>query len=97
MAENGQKERWHIGKEVPIILIFTLVVQTIGVVWWAATISAEVRQVRDELQLVRSNQFTSIEARGLIAINASQNNDQDRRLSVLEQQIRELIKEGRPK
>lgn len=95
IQENEEKERWHVGKEVPIVLICTLIIQTIGVVWWAATISAEVRQVSTELQIVRSNQFTSVEARGLIAINASQNNDQDRRIQVLEQQVREMIKETR--
>lgn len=31
---------FHIDKRVPVALIVTMVVQTAGIVWWAATISA---------------------------------------------------------
>lgn len=35
-------EPWHFDKRVPIALIVTLVVQTAGMVWWAATLSSRV-------------------------------------------------------
>jgi len=31
MAEN--KEKWHAGKEIPVALIFAIIIQTAGVVW----------------------------------------------------------------
>ena len=34
-------DRWHVGKEIPLALIFALFVQTAGWVWWAATQSAK--------------------------------------------------------
>ena len=35
MAESNRPERWHVGKEVPLALIFTMLVQTGYGVWWA--------------------------------------------------------------
>ena len=31
-----QDHQWHLDKKVPIALIFTIVAQTVAVVWWAA-------------------------------------------------------------
>ena len=35
-----EEKAWHLDKLVPIALIITIVVQTIGIGWWAATITA---------------------------------------------------------
>jgi len=44
--EEAQAEReWHLDKKVPIALIFTIVLQTVTVVWWAATTSQRLDQV----------------------------------------------------
>ncbi len=40
---------WHLDRRVPVALIATLVLQTIGVVWWAATISARVDAIERRL------------------------------------------------
>jgi hypothetical protein len=37
-----QRESWHFDKRVPIALIVAIVVQTVGIVWWAATINSAV-------------------------------------------------------
>lgn len=37
-----EQRKWHLGREIPVATILILVIQTIGVVWWAATISAKV-------------------------------------------------------
>lgn len=36
-----KKESWHLDRRVPLALIFALLVQTAGIVWWAATLQAE--------------------------------------------------------
>ena len=36
------RDSWHLGKEVPIATIIVLILQTAGVIWWAATTSAKV-------------------------------------------------------
>lgn len=35
-------EPWHLDKRVPIALIAAIVVQTVAIVWWAASIDARV-------------------------------------------------------
>jgi len=42
---QNNRQSWHIGKEVPAALIFTMFAQTIGVVWWAAGLTGEVRDI----------------------------------------------------
>tara|TARA_R100001086_G_scaffold249570_1_gene189774 strand:- start:1433 stop:1783 length:351 start_codon:yes stop_codon:yes gene_type:complete len=40
--EPRKKEEWHLNKGVPISLIFAIFVQTVGIVWWAASMDARV-------------------------------------------------------
>ncbi|MGP1675940.1 MAG: hypothetical protein ACTS6J_02125 [Burkholderiales bacterium] len=44
---NDSRRKWHIGKEIPITLVITLVLQTAGIAWWAASISAQVVFLKD--------------------------------------------------
>lgn len=34
-ANPPQPERWHVGKEVPLAIMLSLVVQTSALIWWA--------------------------------------------------------------
>ena len=43
-------EPWHLDKRVPLALILTIVLQTAGVVWWAAGIAAQVTHHERQLQ-----------------------------------------------
>lgn len=38
-------ENWHMSKSIPISLIFAILVQTVGVVWWASTLDSKVSQL----------------------------------------------------
>ncbi len=40
-ARNGNP-KWHVGKEIPIATIVVLILQTVGVIWVAATTFAKV-------------------------------------------------------
>ncbi len=42
MNPAGREGNWHLDKRVPVALIIAIVTQTLGIVWWAATISARV-------------------------------------------------------
>lgn len=33
--ERPERDRWHVGKEVPLALIFGMLVQTAAAIWWA--------------------------------------------------------------
>ena len=49
-TEDQEKERtkqWHIGKEIPIAVIVVLVIQTAGVIWWAASTSVKVEFMKE--------------------------------------------------
>lgn len=35
---------WHLSKSVPLALILAILVQTVGAVWWASSITANVTQ-----------------------------------------------------
>lgn len=39
---QDRTKRWHVGKEIPLALVGTVLLQTIGVVWGAATLNAKV-------------------------------------------------------
>jgi hypothetical protein len=43
MAGGPTTEPWHLDKRVPIALILTLLAQTVGIVWWAASLSGQVQ------------------------------------------------------
>lgn len=38
---------WHMGKEVPIAIIVAIIVQTAGVIWWAASTAAKVEFIKE--------------------------------------------------
>jgi hypothetical protein len=43
MGENSS-EPWHLDRRVPIALIFTLLAQTAGMLWWAANLNRTVEE-----------------------------------------------------
>ncbi len=44
--DNGGR-KWHVGKEVPIAMIVAIIVQTCGVIWWAASTAAKVEFIKE--------------------------------------------------
>jgi Tfp pilus assembly protein PilN len=47
---------WHVGREVPVALILSLVVlfvgQTVGAAWWVATTSNRIEQLERQIVLI---------------------------------------------
>ena len=56
MADRQDDRHWHLDRRVPVALIVTIVMQTIGIVWWAASISARVDVLEARLRDTRHNQ-----------------------------------------
>lgn len=48
MSEPEQDRHWHLDRRVPLALIVTILLQTGGIVWWAAGISARVDQLEKQ-------------------------------------------------
>jgi Tfp pilus assembly protein PilN len=54
---NGYDDRhWHLDKRVPIALIITILMQTVGIVWWAASLSERVTALENRFQDLRTHQ-----------------------------------------
>jgi hypothetical protein len=51
---SGTTEPWHLDKRVPIALILALVMQTAGMVWWAAGLTHRVDQHAREIAALAS-------------------------------------------
>lgn len=85
MAERPQqRDRWHVGKEIPLALIFALFIQTGGWIWWAATQSAKVDSLISMMSDFRSSQYTQNDARRDMEIMAARHKDNARRIEVME-------------
>ena len=51
--DTVEREPWHLDKKVPLALIMTMALQTLGVIWWAASLSTRVEH--QERQIVALN------------------------------------------
>jgi hypothetical protein len=78
------RDRWHVGKEIPIALIFALFVQTSGWIWWAATQSAKLDTLTNMMGDFRMSQYTQNDARRDMENMLSRNKEIVRRVEVLE-------------
>ena len=55
--------QWHLDKRVPISIIIAMLLQTVGMVWWAASLSSRVEQHGREINsLVADGRSYSAEA-----------------------------------
>lgn len=57
-----REDRWHVGKEIPIALIFALFIQTAGWIWWAATQSAKLDTLTQLMAQFQTTQYTQADA-----------------------------------
>lgn len=56
--EDRRTNQWHVGKEIPLAMLFAILVQTGAAIWWAASFSATVTTKLDDL----SNQVAALTA-----------------------------------
>ena len=49
MAASADKEPWHLDRKVPIALILTIIMQTAGAIWWAASLEARISRTEEML------------------------------------------------
>ena len=97
-----EKERWHIGKEVPITFVATIFVQTLIFVWAASGLYAKVENVVDQLRTFAVERYTKEDARRdkelqLLLLDSlkTRDNEMERRVLKLEQHTSEPAPNGR--
>lgn len=82
------RERWHVGKEIPIAVMVTLLIQTGGIVWWAATVSGDLKQLVAQVRELKEERYTKNDAQRDQALVQQRFGEHDRRLASLEQERR---------
>lgn len=85
-ARNGEvkKEQWHVGKEIPVAVVFALCIQTAGAVWWAAVLTTKIDELSNQVAALTLERYTKSEARRDLEIIAQRMNYQEDRLRRLE-------------
>ena len=88
---NGEGERWHLSKSVPVSIIIFLVVQTIGAVWWVAKIDGRVDSLEHQAP-IQDARITKLEEIGVrIAVMEDRQNNVIRRLEIQTDKLNQLI------
>ena len=90
-AERRKQEKWHVGKEVPIAVLFTLVVQTGGGIWWLAQVSSKIDYAIATMQEFKAERYTRDDARRDRELAAQRDAEHDRRLASIEASL-EMLK-----
>ena len=55
-VNTARNSGWHVGKEIPLAVIFFLIIQTGSIIWWAASTSAQLNSQRDALAIAQTAQ-----------------------------------------
>lgn len=82
--QQPRVDRWHVGKEIPLALIFALFLQTAGWVWWAATQSAKLDYIAGKVDRFEASQYTQTDARADRELAMERDRELSRRIGVLE-------------
>ena len=56
-------DRWHVGKEIPIVLVAAVVLQTAGGIWWMAQLSAKIDNAIGTIAEFKGERYTRDDAR----------------------------------
>ena len=60
--KEQQRRRWHLGREIPIAIVGVIILQTAGVVWWGATLTARVEN-NEKMVIIASEVQAAIDRR----------------------------------
>jgi hypothetical protein len=82
--EERRTEKWHVGKEIPIAIIFAITVQTMGGIWFAATYVAKIDTLTSLMSEFKATQYTQEDARRDKESSNERNSDIVRRIERLE-------------
>ena len=78
------RDRWHVGREIPIAVLVMLAVQTGGGIWWAAGLSQKLDSVIAQVAEIKSERYTKDDARRDMELMRTRDADLERRVAYLE-------------
>jgi hypothetical protein len=79
--------KWHVGKEIPLAMIFALLFQTAGVIWWAASLSGKIDNLTEQVAELKSDKRLQENSFKDIAVIEQRVVSNERRLLLLEARI----------
>jgi cell division protein FtsB len=87
------QEQWHLDKKVPVAIIFAILVQTAGAVWWASGITVRMSQIERRMDnaATRSQNLDEVVANQAtqIAVLVARIDEQTRQVDRLSSQVQE--------
>ena len=83
-AANRRKDRWHVGREIPIAVLVMLAVQTGGGIWRAAGLSQKLDSVIAQVAEIRAERYTREDARRDMELMRVRDGDLERRIANIE-------------
>lgn len=84
---NRRGEKWHIGKEIPLALVFSILFQTGGVIWWAATLSGKIDTLSEKVVKLQEEKLVQDTIRRDVAVISQMVITNTRRLEYLESKV----------
>lgn len=60
--QSDAKEKWHVGKEIPLAMLFAIGLQTGGAIWWAATMSAKIDGLSFQVAALTADKYSAHDA-----------------------------------
>ena len=82
--DNRREDRWHVGKEIPLAIIFAITLQTMGGVWFAATYVAKIDTLTNLMSEFKATQYTQADANRDKEVYSDRDSDMVRRIERLE-------------
>lgn len=91
--DNPEKSQWHLDKRVPLALILTILLQSMGAAWWASMTTEKISQIERRLDIFSTEDNTTrqqVQQQGRdIAVLAEQIKNTNNTLDRLSEQIGE--------
>ena len=78
------RDRWHVGREIPIAVLVMLAVQTGGGIWWLSGVSQKLDAVITQVAELRAERYTKDDARRDMELMRVRDTELERRLASLE-------------
>lgn len=79
-----ERDRWHVGREIPIAVLVMLAVQTGGGIWWLSGVSQKLDSVIAQVQEIKAERYTQADARRDLELIRMRDTDLERRIANLE-------------
>lgn len=61
--ERRTTDRWHLGKEIPIVLVAAVLIQTAGGIWWMAQLSGKIDNAIATINELKAERYSREDAR----------------------------------